>query len=1029
MDQAAVRTQAAAAAQLISESAPEGAPAAPVLDKLALTGIAANSASCFGRSGGDVTVVGVFLSQIIFLQVDNTTISSWTSTVLRSDLNTASLSFKVPAASSSAKLPLYVNITVKMNTTTGVQVVSRNDLLQYTDRCHSSEFWDSQAGRCRPCPEGGECTCGSVRPKPGYWCESENHAPQKCALAESCPGAVSLKHAASMGQVPKSWSAVCATGYTGQACSSCDKGFVKKGLWCQGCGTDEEATRKLYTVFTGAGIWFFILAVCIAMLTPAKLSKAVNLLVYLQLLALLGNTVQQIGWMKLLVEGLSFLNFDLDLVQPGCVVPVFTFGQYLGFSAGMFAVNLATALLAGLLKAMWERRKGTKIQEISVQRSESPPQQRSSAEQLCQPEGRIVGAKLGWRSQHNSDDSRGNAPIPPPPVPPVSAMPPSSATATGSGASAPPGASDDEKEGGCGSDVASEGEQTLGHGQEKPPQGGGCLKQLKTWLLSSPHKREQIEHHHDFGWATNLKFRSFHTLMIVLTIWFLRISVIAFRGVYCISRSSEEDEVVLHYERAIVCYSGEHATAGTFCWIMLILYSFAFPIAVFFLQRREKRMVEKAQLHLEAHARKDMRLGYLFRGLDIHFFWYPSFTLVFSFGLTLSNAVNSSNTSKVMFGAGCYFLLVKVGVVGFYAPYDKWHKNLRHMFLGLVGACVVQYMLGNLVDQAVAKRVWVVDNTGVQVLLPDPRIASYKALETGFAAVLAVVLLFLFCFYTRCWTLVGKRCKKNSDKQNGKDLSLSQIKRNTTSAASCNDDSEDDCEDLGNFSSVMRARAPNEGVETLPIVVSNFEQQARPIPVADSATQQSSTLAPLSGSIVDSAKEKSSTDIPPSFFNTPLAKIRLTPLTPSSALSTIPKRLPPPIPVMVFSVTKNSSNNSATEKGSTGAPPRSTMPSVPLVPKITLASLPTPPPIPVRGKAGPMVVRATEKRSTDSATENSSTDAPTASTFSAVAKTVVNAQAVERFALVARSAKQIISASRVRNANRPVPKPPMGKTD
>ena len=194
-----------------------------------------------------------------------------------------------------------------------------------------------------------------------------------------------------MGQVPKSWSAVCATGYTGQACSSCDKGFVKKGLWCQGCGTDEEATRKLYTVFTGAGIWFFILAVCIAMLTPAKLSKAVNLLVYLQLLALLGNTVQQIGWMKLLVEGLSFLNFDLDLVQPGCVVPVFTFGQYLGFSAGMFAVNLATALLAGLLKAMWERRKGTKIQEISVQRSESPPQQRSSAEQLCQPEGRIVG--------------------------------------------------------------------------------------------------------------------------------------------------------------------------------------------------------------------------------------------------------------------------------------------------------------------------------------------------------------------------------------------------------------------------------------------------------------------------------------------------------------------------------------------------------------------------------------------------------------------------------------------------------------
>lgn len=77
---------------------------------------------------------------------------------------------------------------------------------------------------CKACPENALCPGGSViQPKTGYWRRNENQSYiVKCAFRESCRGVNSETTT-----VNSNFSSLCATGYKGNLCFTCEKGYGK----------------------------------------------------------------------------------------------------------------------------------------------------------------------------------------------------------------------------------------------------------------------------------------------------------------------------------------------------------------------------------------------------------------------------------------------------------------------------------------------------------------------------------------------------------------------------------------------------------------------------------------------------------------------------------------------------------------------------------------------------------------------------------------------------------------------------------
>jgi hypothetical protein len=59
-------------------------------------------------------------------------------------------------------------------------------------------------------------------------------------------------------------------------------------------------------------------------------------------------------------ELMAFLNFDMDLVKPGCAVPVMTFSEYMGVNIGVMTASWALCLLSALAKTLWVHHKASK---------------------------------------------------------------------------------------------------------------------------------------------------------------------------------------------------------------------------------------------------------------------------------------------------------------------------------------------------------------------------------------------------------------------------------------------------------------------------------------------------------------------------------------------------------------------------------------------------------------------------------------------------------------------------------------------
>ena len=80
----------------------------------------------------------------------------------------------------------------------------------------------------------------------------------------------------------------------------------------------------------------------------------------------------------------------------------------------------------------------------------------------------------------------------------------------------------------------------------------------------------------------------FHSTLIVLSIWLMRITTTSLKGVNCVLvENSKSSWLVMHSERAISCYSGDHIPGALVAWLVMLTYCFTFPVVTFVLLRRE----------------------------------------------------------------------------------------------------------------------------------------------------------------------------------------------------------------------------------------------------------------------------------------------------------------------------------------------------------------------------------------------------------------------------------------------------------
>jgi hypothetical protein len=79
----------------------------------------------------------------------------------------------------------------------------------------------------------------------------------------------------------------------------------------------------------------------------------------------------------------------------------------------------------------------------------------------------------------------------------------------------------------------------------------------------------------------------FHSTLIVLSVWLIRVTTMSVRGVNCLSvKNSQSSWLVMHSERGMKCYSDGHISGALLAWLLMVAYCVMFPVATFLLLRR-----------------------------------------------------------------------------------------------------------------------------------------------------------------------------------------------------------------------------------------------------------------------------------------------------------------------------------------------------------------------------------------------------------------------------------------------------------
>ena len=231
-------------------------------------------------------------------------------------------------------------------------------------KCTASGLFDLN-GECVPCPKGC-ATCpggGQCYPSPEYWSWTVLDLPLLCTIAEACPGAQTVllsgsdsEKAVTTSNAPSSVNTqACSTGYTGVGCATCATNYYALHSRCYPCGSETNAKSQFVVTILLSFAIVGGLAVAVATLSARHLVVVVSLFVVLQQVVTVGQSgasslSSQYRPVAQLFGYLSVINFEIQLLQPGCVVPSITFVDQFWFTLGLIGATALLFLLACVIR-------------------------------------------------------------------------------------------------------------------------------------------------------------------------------------------------------------------------------------------------------------------------------------------------------------------------------------------------------------------------------------------------------------------------------------------------------------------------------------------------------------------------------------------------------------------------------------------------------------------------------------------------------------------------------------------------------
>ena len=244
--------------------------------------------------------------------------------------------------------------------------LQHSGLLLYTALpCVEGELLVYRSGvpTCGSCPTGGFCPgAGRVYPRKSYWAYSEWATPVPCAVSEACPGAIGELEAYPVVTTEDGARLTqrCTAAYTGDFCAKCSAGHYPQGSRCLSCGETESDRQQQRFLIAAAVIIFTVLTAAVAVLPSSRLAFIITALIALQQFVVLAkSSIQQ------LPEGpaftrfaefigfISVINFDVQMVKPGCVLPTLTFVDLYWATLVVVLVAAVMFVVGAALRATW----------------------------------------------------------------------------------------------------------------------------------------------------------------------------------------------------------------------------------------------------------------------------------------------------------------------------------------------------------------------------------------------------------------------------------------------------------------------------------------------------------------------------------------------------------------------------------------------------------------------------------------------------------------------------------------------------
>ncbi|KAI9137009.1 hypothetical protein BKA69DRAFT_69499 [Paraphysoderma sedebokerense] len=202
-----------------------------------------------------------------------------------------------------------------------------------------NNIFDTKKGSiCVDCPDGAQCSFdGRYLPfaSKGYWQSSDVFLP--CSPESACPGEASQ---------------TCAPQYEGIRCGKCIAGYYRLGHECIPCSSNPMATALIIVAcFVGFAILFYIFFRVVQ--SGTGLGLASILVNFLQTILVIRDL--QLKWtltFHSVLNVLSFINFNVDLVSPECFITT----QSFRFSLKMKLVLCIPIVLVALLAIFYRRK-------------------------------------------------------------------------------------------------------------------------------------------------------------------------------------------------------------------------------------------------------------------------------------------------------------------------------------------------------------------------------------------------------------------------------------------------------------------------------------------------------------------------------------------------------------------------------------------------------------------------------------------------------------------------------------------------